>query len=235
MTRPGSRVVVAIDTPDADRAAATARCCRAAAAVKLGLEFFAAQGPAGVRQVGEAGPALFLDLKLHDIPNTVVGAVRALRPLAPALLTVHAAGGRAMLEAAQAAAATYPVPPALLGVTVLTSLDAADLAAAGTREPPSEQVVRLARLARDCGLAGIVCAPTEAARVRREIGPGFLIATPGIRPASAAVQDQKRTATPQAAARAGADLLVIGRPITGSEDPAAALAAISAGLPGAGG
>ncbi len=230
MTPPGPPVVVAVDTPDADRAEAIARRCRAAAAVKLGLEFFAAQGPAGVDRVRNAGPPLFLDLKLHDIPNTVVGAVRALRSLAPALLTVHAAGGRDMLEAAQAAAETYPVPPALLGVTTLTSLDAGDLAATGVRGSPSDQVVRLARLAQDCGLAGIVCAPTEAARVRQETGDGFLIVTPGVRPAAAARQDQKRTATPAAALQAGADLLVIGRPITGSEDPAAALAALASAL-----
>lgn len=234
MNASGAGIVVAIDTPDAGRAEALAKSCRAAAAIKLGLEFFSAHGPAGVRRVREAGAPLFLDLKLHDIPNTVVGSVRALRPLAPAMLTVHASGGRAMLEAAQAAAQTYEEPPALLGVTTLTSLDSDDTAAMGVRGSTSDQVVRLARLAQASGLAGIVCAPTEAARVRRETGPGFLIVTPGIRPASSAAQDQKRVATPAEAAAAGADLLVIGRPITGSEDPARALEAIAAELGGSG-
>ena len=232
MNASGAGIVVAVDTPDVGRAEALAKSCRAAAAVKLGLEFFTAQGPAGVRRVREAGAPLFLDLKLHDIPNTVVGSVRALRPLAPAMLTVHASGGRAMLEAAQAAAQTYEEPPALLGVTTLTSLDSDDTAAIGVRGSTSDQVVRLARLAQASGLAGIVCAPTEAARVRRETGPGFLIVTPGIRPASSAAQDQKRVATPTEAAAAGADLLVIGRPVTGSEDPAKALEAIAAELGG---
>ncbi len=228
--RSGARIVVAIDTPNVERAEALASECRSAAAVKLGLEFFAAQGPSGVRRVGQAGAPLFLDLKLHDIPNTVVGAIRALRPLAPAMLTVHAAGGSAMLASAQAATQTYEEPPALLGVTTLTSLDSDDTAAIGVHGSTSDQVVRLAMLARNAGLAGIVCAPTEAARVRREIGPDFLIVTPGIRPAAAAVQDQKRVATPSAAAAAGADLLVIGRPITGAEHPAEALAAITSEL-----
>ena len=228
MTGPGPGIVVAVDTPDLERAEALARSCRAAAAVKLGLEFFTAQGPAGVERVRAAGAPLFLDLKLHDIPNTVLGSVRALRPLAPAMLTVHAAGGRAMLEAAQAAAETYPEPPAVLGVTTLTSLDSSDTTAIGVWGSPSDQTVRLARLAKASGLAGVVCAPTEALRVRHETGPGFLIVTPGIRPASAAVQDQKRVATPAEAAAAGADLLVIGRPVTGSEDPAGALAAVAA-------
>ncbi len=230
MTRPPPGIVVAVDTPDLDQAADLAARCSAAAAVKLGLEFFTAQGPAGVDRIREAGAAVFLDLKLHDIPNTVVGTVRSLRPLAPAMLTVHAAGGRAMLEAAQSAAETYPEPPAVLGVTALTSLDSDDLHATGVPGTASDQVVRLAELARRSGLAGIVCAPTEAARVRRESGPDFLIVTPGIRPAASVAQDQKRIATPAEAAAAGASLLVIGRPVTGSEDPAGALAAIAAEL-----
>ena len=228
MTRRGSRIVVAVDTPDLDVAVGLAGSCKAAAAIKLGLEFFSAQGPSGVQQVRDTGASLFLDLKLLDIPNTVVGALRSLRLLAPAMLTIHAAGGKAMLEAAQAAAETYPEPPVLLGVTALTSLDADDLASTGISGTMSDQVVRLALLARSSGLAGVVCAPTEAGRVRRETGPGFLIVTPGIRPASSAAQDQKRIATPANAVAAGADLLVIGRPVTGSEDPARALDAIDA-------
>lgn len=235
MTRTRSRVVVAVDTPDLDVALGLAGSCKAAAAIKLGLEFFSAQGPSGVQKVTETGAPLFLDLKLHDIPNTVVGALRSLRPLAPAMLTIHAAGGRAMLEAARAAAETYSAPPALLGVTALTSLDADDLASTGIGGTMSDQVVRLAVLACASGLAGVVCAPTEAERVRRETGPGFLIVTPGIRPAASAAQDQKRIATPANAIAAGADLLVIGRPVTGSEDPARALDAIDAELGGVAG
>lgn len=224
MSRSPSPAIVALDTVDTDGAARVAAAVGGrAAAVKLGLEFFAARGPEGVGAVARAGPPVFLDLKLHDIPNTVAGAVRALAPLRPFMLTVHAAGGRAMMRAAAEAAAAHERPPKVVGVTALTSLDAGDLAAAGVAGPVPDQVLRLAALAREAGLDGVVCSAAEAAAVRRETGPGFLIVVPGIRPAGAPAHDQKRTATPRDALAAGADYLVIGRAVTGAPDPAAAL------------
>jgi orotidine-5'-phosphate decarboxylase len=219
-------VLCAIDTPDPGAAR------RLAAAVgpfvgglKLGLEFFAANGPDAVRLVAGAAP-LFLDLKLHDIPNTVAGAVRAVAPLEPALLTVHCAGGAAMMQAAaQAAEGRMKI----VGVTVLTSLDGADLASVGQSAPARDQVRRLAALARQSGLDGVVCSPHEVAALRRDCGDGFLLVVPGIRPSMAARDDdQKRVMTPRQALEAGADYLVVGRPITGAPDPAAAAAAIRA-------
>jgi orotidine-5'-phosphate decarboxylase len=217
-------LLCAIDTPDAGAAR------RLAAAVgplvgglKLGLEFFAANGPGAVRQVAGAAP-LFLDLKLHDIPNTVAGAVRAVAPLEPLLLTVHCAGGTAMMKAA-AEAAERRVK--IIGVTVLTSLDDADLASVGQSGPARDQVRRLAALARQSGLDGVVCSPHEVAALRRDCGGGFLLVVPGIRPATVARDDdQKRVMTPRQALEAGADYLVIGRPITAAPDPAAAAGAI---------
>jgi orotidine-5'-phosphate decarboxylase len=194
--------------------------------IKLGLEFFAANGPAGVRGLG--GIPVFLDLKLHDIPNTVAGAVRAVLPLRPRLLTLHAAGGAAMLRAARdAAEAAGAARPKLLAVTVLTSLDAPALRASGVVDPPAVQVLRLARLALEAGADGLVCAPTEVALLRAELGPSPLLVVPGIRPAGGAADDQARTLTPGAAAAAGADWLVVGRPITQAPDPHAAAVAIA--------
>lgn len=221
-------LIAALDTPDvavAQRwAASVVPPC---GMVKLGLEFFAANGPAGVRALG--GLPVFLDLKLHDIPNTVAGAVRAVLPLRPRLLTLHAAGGAAMLRAArEATAAAGDARPMLLAVTVLTSLDAAALCATGVAEAPGAQVLRLARLALTAGVDGVVCAPTEVAMLRAELGPAPLLVVPGIRPADATADDQARTLTPGAAAAAGADWLVIGRPITQAPDPQAAAAAIAA-------
>lgn len=225
MTPSRNPAIVALDTAGTAEAARLAAAVGArAAAVKLGLEFFAAQGPGGVRTVAREGLPVFLDLKLHDIPNTVAGAVRALAPLRPFMLTVHAGGGRAMMRAAADAARGHERPPKVLGVTALTSLDAADLAAAGTAGSVPDQVLRLAALARGAGVDGVVCSAAEAAAVRRETGPGFLIVVPGIRPARSDAHDQKRTATPGAALAAGADYLVIGRAVTGAKDPAAALA-----------
>jgi orotidine-5'-phosphate decarboxylase len=223
-------ILCAIDTPDLARAqtliAATAG---AVGGVKLGLEFFVAHGPAGVRQAAGAEKNLFLDLKLHDIPNTVAGAVKSSLTLDPLLLTLHCAGGAAMMRAA--AEARGSARTKLLGVTVLTSLDDSDLAATGQTGPAAAQVRRLALLAQASGLDGVVCSPQEVAMLRAACGKGFLLVVPGIRPAGAAVGDQKRVQTPRDAIDAGADYLVIGRPITEAPDPQAAARAILGELP----
>ena len=224
-------ILCAIDTPDLARAQALAAAVRGAVAgIKLGLEFFTANGPAGVRQVADGDTALFLDLKLHDIPNTVAGAVRAAAQLEPLLLTLHIAGGPTMMEAAVRAADAVAHDGKrrvkLLGVTVLTSLDDGDLAAVGQEGPVGEQVRRLALLARDSGLDGVVCSPQEVAALRELCGSEFLLVVPGIRPAGAASGDQKRVMGPRAAVQAGADYLVVGRPITEAPHPAAAAQAI---------
>src|SRR5437764_3232087 len=220
-------IFVAIDTPDLTRAMVLASQVREyAGGLKLGLEFFMANGPAGVRELAAAGLPVFLDLKLHDIPNTVAKAVEALAPLKPAILTVHAAGGRAMLQAAKAAA---PPETKVVGVTVLTSLDAGDLAQAGVIGSPAEQVERLAELAREAGVDGIVCSGAEVAAARRAWPDGFFV-VPGVRPAGGAVSDQKRVVTPARALDDGASVLVIGRPITAASDPAHAIRDIVATL-----
>jgi orotidine-5'-phosphate decarboxylase len=220
-------IFVAIDTPELDRAIALAEAVRGeAGGVKLGLEFFAAQGPDGVRRISDMGVDVFLDLKLHDIPNTVAKAVEALAPLRPAILTVHAAGGRAMLEAAKQAA---PAGTRVVGVTVLTSLDEDDLSSIGVGDPPADQVARLARLCHAAGLDGIVCSGAEVA-IARETWPDGFFVVPGVRPAGADVGDQKRVVTPRQALDDGASVLVIGRPITAAPDPAAAIRDIAASL-----
>ena len=220
-------IFVAIDTPDMHRAAALARELRGVAAgIKLGLEFFCANGERGVMRIAERGMPIFLDLKLHDIPNTVGKAVRALAHMEPAILTVHAAGGRAMMAAARAAA---PAKTKVVGVTVLTSLDSADLEATGVAGSTAEQVHRLATLARDSGLDGIVCSGAEVGEVRAAWPDGFFV-VPGVRPPGADLADQKRTVTPRQAVDEGASVLVIGRPITEATDPAAAVRSIAATL-----
>ena len=220
-------VFVALDTPSLEQARALAEQVGPnAGGVKLGLEFFSANGPAGVNAILELGVPVFLDLKLHDIPNTVAKAVEALRPLEPAVLTVHAAGGRAMLEAAKAAAAPTTK---VVAVTVLTSLDGDDLQSIGVGGDPTEQVRRLARLARDAGLDGIVCSGAEVAAAKNAWPDGFFV-VPGVRPAGGAVGDQKRVVTPRDAMESGASILVIGRPITGAADPPAALRDIALSL-----
>jgi len=222
-----SPIFVAIDTPELDRALHVAQVVRGrAGGLKLGLEFFAAQGPDGVARVAALGLPIFLDLKLHDIPNTVGKAVEALAPLQPAILTIHAAGGRAMLAAARAAA---PADTKIIGVTMLTSLDESDLAAAGIEGSAAQQVERLTRLARDSGIDGIVCSGAEVSAARSLWPSGFLV-VPGIRPEGADAADQKRVVTPRRAVDDGASVLVIGRPITGAADPAAAIAEIAASL-----
>ena len=220
-------IFVALDTPELGRALQIAEAVRGhAGGLKLGLEFFAAQGPGGVGRVAALGLPLFLDLKLHDIPNTVGKAIKALAPLQPAILTVHAAGGRAMLAAAKTAA---PSTTKVVGVTVLTSLDGGDLAAAGIQGSAADQVTRLARLARDSGIDGIVCSGAEVAAARSLWPDGFFV-VPGVRPAGADAADQKRVVTPRQAIDDGASVLVIGRPITGAADPAAAIAEIAGSL-----
>ncbi len=220
-------IYVALDTPDLDRAKALANAVRGSAGgLKLGLEFFSANGPAGVREIAAIGLPLFLDLKLHDIPNTVAKAVQALRPLDPAVLTVHVAGGRGMLEEAKAAA---PPTTKIVGVTVLTSLDQADLTSIGVTGSPAEQVERLSARAREAGLDGIVCSGAEVKSVRAAWRDGFLV-VPGVRPQGSGAADQKRVVTPREAVDAGASILVIGRPITDAASPAAAVRDIAATL-----
>jgi orotidine-5'-phosphate decarboxylase len=220
-------IFVAIDTPDLSRAEDVAQAVRDhAGGVKLGLEFFSAQGPEGVSQIAAFGLPIFLDLKFHDIPNTVAKAVEALAPLKPAILTVHATGGRAMLEAAKAAASAET---RVVGVTVLTSLDENDLTATGVRDSSHDHVARLARLSHAAGLDGIVCSGAEVGIARKKWPEGFFV-VPGVRPAGGDVADQKRVVTPRQALDDGASVLVIGRPITGAPDPAQAIADIAASL-----
>jgi orotidine-5'-phosphate decarboxylase len=220
-------IFVAIDTPDFERALDIAEAVRGhAGGLKLGLEFFSAQGPEGVRRIAALGLPIFLDLKLHDIPNTVAKAVEALSSLAPAILTVHAAGGHEMLGAAKRAA---PAATKVVAVTLLTSLDAGDLVDLGIERSPADQVGRLAWIARDAGLDGVVCSGAEVARARSAWPEGFFV-VPGIRPAGAEVADQKRVVTPARALGDGASVLVIGRPITAAADPARAIAEIAVSL-----
>ncbi len=222
-----SPIYVAIDTPDMDRARAIAAAVkRHAGGLKLGLEFFCHNGRNGVMELAELGLPIFLDLKLHDIPNTVAKAIQALAPITPAVLTVHAAGGRAMLEDAKASA---PAETRVVAVTVLTSLDSEDLSSIGVRSDNHEQVERLAALAKDAGLDGIVCSGNEVAAVRRKWKDGFFV-VPGIRPHNSHAGDQKRVMTPRGAIDAGASILVVGRPITGAADPALALREIAGTL-----
>ena len=223
-----SPIFVAIDTPDLDRALAIASAVRDhAGGVKLGLEFFSAQGPEGVRKMAALGLPIFLDLKLHDIPNTVANAVRSLAPLKPAILTVHATGGHEMLSEAKRAA---PPETRVVAVTLLTSLDEGDLSDLGIERSPADQVARLAWMARDAGLDGIVCSGAEVAQASAAWHDGFFV-VPGIRPGGMAIGDQKRVATPAKAIEDGASVLVIGRPVTGAPDPRAAIMEIAATLP----
>ena len=220
-------IFVAIDTRDVHRAAALARqLCGIAGGMKLGLEFFCANGHDGVLRIAEHGMPIFLDLKLHDIPNTVGKAVEAIAPLAPAILTVHAAGGREMMAAAKAAA---PHGTKVVGVTVLTSLDREDLASIGVHGTPGHQVERLTDLAREAGIDGIVCSGEEVAAARAVWPEGFFV-VPGVRPAGAEVADQKRVVAPRQAMDDGASILVIGRPINGAPDPGKAAREIAESL-----
>jgi orotidine-5'-phosphate decarboxylase len=224
---PTNPIFCAIDTPDLDKAHNLALSLKGhVGGLKLGLEFYLAHGSAGYRRLAEVGLPIFLDLKLHDIPNTVAGAVKSLLPLQPKFMTLHTGGGSAMMKAAVDAAAKSETRPKLLGVTVLTSMDGGDLAAVGQDSNPATQVQRLAKLAKASGLDGVVCSPEEVASLRAALGPDLILMVPGIRPLWAAANDQKRVMTPREAVQAGATYLVIGRPITGAANPAEAAARI---------
>ena len=232
MSAKRAQICVALDTQDATAAAALARQLKGVAGfVKVGMELFYAAGIGGYEEVAAAGVPVFLDLKLHDIPNTVAHGLDSLMRLSPrpAIVNVHATGGPAMLKAAAEAVAGRA---RLIAVTLLTSLGEEDAAAIGldAARNTAEHVSSLAKLARECGLDGVVCSPRDLEQVRAACGPDFLTVTPGIRPAGADIGDQKRIATPRAAQEAGADILVIGRPITQAGDPAKAAAAIAAQL-----
>lgn len=218
---------VALDTPELAAARSLGQALRPhVGGLKLGLEFFLANGLPGALVMAAEGLPIFLDLKLHDIPNTVAGAVRALVPLAPAILTVHASGGHAMMRAAKTSA---PVGTRVVAVTMLTSLDAHDLREMGLGRDPARLARSLAASARAAGLDGVVCSPHEV-RAIKAVWPECLAVVPGIRPEGGAAGDQKRAATPAQALREGADILVVGRPITGAPNPAAAAAEIAAAL-----
>lgn len=218
-----SLIFCALDTPDLNQATAWAKQIGpVTGALKLGMEFVNAFGPQGIEAVQKAAPdaALFIDLKFHDIPNTVAGAVRATcNNFAPAYLNVHAAGGVEMMQAAKEACGT---DTKLLAVTILTSLDQESIRMVGYQHELSDQVTRMAKLTQDSGLDGVVCSALEIEQIRTLCGPSFELMVPGIRPAGAQTQDQKRVMTPEQALSAGATHLVIGRPITGAADPAAA-------------
>ena len=222
------RLLCAIDTVDIDTAVTIADSLRdVVGGVKLGLEFFSAHGPEGVRMIASKGLPIFLDLKFHDIPNQVAGAVRSAAALDPFMLTVHVAGGPAMLRAAMAAALRVADNnegrrPMIVGITVLTSFDEDDAEEVGMRGAIFEQVLRLADLARSCGLDGVVASAHEVMDLRASCGDDFKLIVPGIRPAWSSSDDQKRIVTPGEALGRGADYLVVGRPITRSDDPSAA-------------
>jgi len=230
------RIITALDAPDwAGAEALLANLPPANRRVKVGKQLFTREGPAALARLREAGREVFVDLKFHDIPNTVAGAVAAAADIGAWMVNVHASGGPRMMAAAREALAGYGHRPWLIGVTVLTSMDAGELRAVGVADEPQTQVRRLARLAQEAGLDGVVASPQEVPMLRRELGDDFLLVTPGVRPAGAAGDDQRRTATPGQAVADGADYLVIGRPLTRADDPAAAWAAIGAELqtPGA--
>jgi len=224
-------VFVALDTTDPDYARELAERVRAhVGGLKLGLEFFSAHGPDGVRPFIELGLPVFLDLKYHDIPNTVAGACRAAATLGVSILNVHAQGGGAMMRAAADAAKSVSPSTKVIAVTMLTSLADEDLPGLGLMPPVGDQVLRLASLARQSGLDGVVCSAHEIGRLRKELGPDFLLVVPGIRPAGAPLGDQRRVMGPAEARDAGASILVIGRPITGAADPAQAARDIAQSL-----
>ncbi len=228
---PSERLIVALDTTDPDKAAGWARATAPHVGLfKLGLEFFLANGASGYRAV--QGRPIFLDLKLHDIPNTVAGAMRAVLALQPSMMTIHAAGGPAMIRAAREAVETAGADrPIILAVTVLTSLDDATLVSTGVVGGAAAQVMRLGRMALESGADGLVCSPLEVAMLRQHLGSAAKLVVPGIRPAGVHAGDQARTMTPAQAVEAGADWIVVGRPITAEADPGAAAAAIVASLP----
>jgi orotidine-5'-phosphate decarboxylase len=225
------KIIVALDFADAAPALELVeRLDPALCRLKVGKELFTVAGPQLVRALVGRGFEVFLDLKFHDIPNTVAAACRAAAALGVWMMNVHASGGRRMMSAAQTALAELEKPPLLIAVTVLTSMSAEDLGEVGVSDTPTDQVMRLARLTQACKLDGVVCSAQEAALLRGELGAGFRLVTPGIRPAGADVGDQRRVMTPVEALRAGATDLVIGRPITGAADPLAALKQIQSDI-----
>ena len=241
--RARQRLIVALDAPDAASAMAMADKLEGSCAwFKVGLELFVAAGPVAIEPLLKRGHQVFLDLKLHDIPNTVAGAVRSAAALGVRLLTVHAAGGPAMLAAAREALAGTANPPELLAVTVLTSMDEAQMKAVGVHRSAAHQVELLAKVGLDAGIRGFVCSPMEAATLRQMTGPSGVLVTPGIRPSVTGrsgnassgdvPDDQKRIASPAEALRAGASYLVVGRPITQAADPAKAAEGILAEMAG---
>ena len=224
-------VYVALDTTDLDYALQLAERVRPSiGGLKLGLEFFTARGAEGVRAFTDRGLPIFLDLKFHDIPNTVAGACRAAAQLGVSITNIHAQGGAAMMRAARDAVKGVNPATRLIAVTMLTSLGDEDLPGLGLMPPVSDQVLRLASLAQQCGLDGVVCSAHEIEPLRRELGPDFLLVVPGIRPAGAALGDQRRVMGPKEAMDAGASVLVIGRPVTGAADPAQAARDIAQSL-----
>ena len=228
---PDPRIVVALDfAAEAPAIELVDRLDAARCRLKVGKEMFTRVGPGFVERLRRRGFDVFLDLKFHDIPNTVAAACEAAADLGVWMMNVHASGGRRMMEAARERLAARAQPPLIIAVTVLTSLDGADLEEIGCPGEPRARVLRLARLARESGLDGVVCSPREAAKVRAALGPGFRLVTPGVRPAGTAVGDQKRVMTPAEAVAAGADYLVIGRPITAAKDPLEALSRIEQGI-----
>ena len=230
-SRPQDKIIIALDVPDTDGAMRLLDALGTPTLCKIGLELFTAKGPSVVRAVQERGSEVFLDLKFHDIPNTVGHAVRSAADLGISMTTLHASGGPVMLEAAaKAAAASGNSDLLLLAVTVLTSMDTAQLAATGIAVEPKEQVLRLAALALSSGIGGIVCSPLEVTAIRNSLGNDLRIVTPGVRPIWAATGDQKRVMTPAEAVKAGSDWLVIGRPITASENPRDSYAKVVAEL-----
>lgn len=223
-----SRVIVALDYADAKSATALAdRLEPAACKLKVGKELFTAAGPAFVATMTQRGFDVFLDLKFHDIPNTVAQACKVCAQLGVWMINVHALGGRAMLSAAREGIDSAGIKPKLIAVTVLTSMNEADLREVGINASPLAQVMKLAELAADCGLDGVVCSAQEASAIRDKLGRGFLRVTPGIRLPEDAAGDQKRVVTPQVAVESGASYLVVGRPVTRAADPLAVLARIN--------
>lgn len=231
MSKVLSPVIVALDYPEFGSALDLAKSldpqsCR----LKVGKELFTAAGPALIESLQTLGFEVFLDLKFHDIPNTVAGALRSAAAMGVWMVNVHTSGGRRMLEASVEAFAGLSTPPLLIGVTVLTSMDARDFKEVGYAHTVEDQVIRLAKLADDCGLDGVVCSAQEAVSLRKTLGATFALVTPGIRPPGVSKDDQRRVLSPAEAMDAGSSYLVVGRPVTRADDPAAALHAINASL-----
>ncbi len=226
------KIIVAIDTIDTNEALKITKLIPDVGAFKLGLEYFCANGPKGISKISETGVKIFLDLKFHDIPNTVAGAIRASLNLEPYMMTVHLSGGYNMLDRTMEEVKEYCSKkslkrPLILGVSVLTSIDNNEFSSLGIKGKVEDQVVRLAKLAENSGLDGLVCSAKELKIVKREVGKNLILVTPGIRPAGGEVNDQKRILTPAQAIKDGANFLVIGRPITSVDDPQEALNNIS--------